>query len=128
MEFVMWCSIESEVPNFSGSQSFDLEKDLTAAAEKLAECQEIIFLLGKQLYSLRPQTKFMGSSSIDRINNVSYSPSDTEVNNPLRSPISSKSPKPDWPTKSGSSSSAGPTPEKQEMDFVLIEFIRLFFR
>ncbi|KAG5612199.1 hypothetical protein H5410_023480 [Solanum commersonii] len=42
------------------------EKDLTAAAEKLAECQEIIFLLGKQLYSLRPQTKFMGSSSIDR--------------------------------------------------------------
>ncbi|WMV26661.1 hypothetical protein MTR67_020046 [Solanum verrucosum] len=42
------------------------EKDLTAAAEKLAECQETIFLLGKQLYSLRPQTKFMGSSYIDR--------------------------------------------------------------
>lgn len=53
------------------------------------------------------------------IYNVSYSPSDTEVNNPLRSPISSKSPK-HWPTKSGSSSSAGPTPEKQEMDFVLL--------
>jgi len=42
------------------------EKDLTAAAEKLAECQETIFLLGKQLNSLRPQTKFMGSSYIDR--------------------------------------------------------------
>ncbi|KAH0679938.1 hypothetical protein KY284_021023 [Solanum tuberosum] len=53
------------------------------------------------------------------IYNVSYSPSDTEVNNPLRSTISSKSPK-HWPTKSGSSSSAGPTPEKQEMDFVLL--------
>ncbi|CAA0841187.1 Filament-like plant protein 6 [Striga hermonthica] len=32
------------------------EKELAAAAEKLAECQETIFLLGKQLNSLRPQT------------------------------------------------------------------------
>ncbi|CAI0435777.1 unnamed protein product [Linum tenue] len=32
------------------------EKDLFAAAEKLAECQETIFLLGKQLNSLRPQS------------------------------------------------------------------------
>ncbi|KAL3340850.1 hypothetical protein AABB24_029143 [Solanum stoloniferum] len=133
------------------------EKDLTAAAEKLAECQETIFLLGKQLNSLRPQTEFMGSPYIDRsskgegfreestttsmnihdndlaemdcassvkatcespvdIYNVSYSPSDTEVNNPLRSPISSKSPK-HRSTKSGSSSSAGPTPEKQSRGF-----------
>ncbi|CAN1824397.1 Filament-like plant protein 4 [Linum perenne] len=30
------------------------EKDLAAAAEKLAECQETIFLLGKQLKSLHP--------------------------------------------------------------------------
>ncbi|CAH9137832.1 unnamed protein product [Cuscuta epithymum] len=30
------------------------EKDLAAAAEKLAECQETIFLLGKQLKGLRP--------------------------------------------------------------------------
>ena len=30
---------------------------MTAAAEKLAECQETILLLGKQLNSLRPQTE-----------------------------------------------------------------------
>ncbi|KAJ4847873.1 hypothetical protein Tsubulata_017248 [Turnera subulata] len=35
------------------------EKDLAAAAEKLAECQETIFLLGKQLKSLRPQAEVM---------------------------------------------------------------------
>ncbi|KAG8389891.1 hypothetical protein BUALT_Bualt01G0026100 [Buddleja alternifolia] len=37
------------------------EKDLAAAAEKLAECQETIFLLDKQLKSLRPQTNFLSS-------------------------------------------------------------------
>ncbi|CAA7048089.1 unnamed protein product [Microthlaspi erraticum] len=31
------------------------ERDLASAAEKLAECQETIFVLGKQLKSLRPQ-------------------------------------------------------------------------
>ncbi|KAM3304566.1 filament-like plant protein 4 [Capsicum chacoense] len=133
------------------------EKELTAAAEKLAECQETIFLLGKQLNSLRPQTEFMGSPYADRSSkgegfreeptitsmnihdndlaemdtassvkatcespvdmyNVSYTPSDAEVNNPLRSPIGSKSPK-HRPTKSGSSSSSGPTPEKQSRGF-----------
>lgn len=34
---------------------------MTAAAEKLAECQETIFLLGKQLKALHPQTEPMGS-------------------------------------------------------------------
>jgi len=34
---------------------------LTAAAEKLAECQETIFLLGKQFKALHPQTEPMGS-------------------------------------------------------------------
>ncbi|CAN4093960.1 unnamed protein product [Withania somnifera] len=133
------------------------EKELTAAAEKLAECQETIFLLGRQLNSLRPQAEFMGSPYMDRsskgeafreeptitsmniydndlaemdsassvkatcespvdIYNVSYGPSDAEVNNPLRSPISSNSPK-HRPTKSGSSSSSGPTPEKQSRGF-----------
>ncbi|KAM3302790.1 hypothetical protein P3S67_013820 [Capsicum chacoense] len=48
--------------------------------------------------------------------NVSYTPSDAEVNNPLRSPIGSKSPK-QRPTKSGSSSASGPTPEKQSRGF-----------
>ncbi|XP_022772666.1 filament-like plant protein 4 [Durio zibethinus] len=42
------------------------EKELAAAAEKLAECQETIFLLGKQLKSLRPQTDMMGSPYNDR--------------------------------------------------------------
>ncbi|RDX84159.1 Filament-like plant protein 4, partial [Mucuna pruriens] len=37
------------------------ERDLSAAAEKLAECQETIFLLGKQLKALHPQTEPMGS-------------------------------------------------------------------
>ncbi|CAH1431057.1 unnamed protein product [Lactuca virosa] len=38
------------------------ERELAAAAEKLAECQETIFLLGKQLKGMRPPTtEFMGS-------------------------------------------------------------------
>ncbi|XP_044481292.1 filament-like plant protein 4 isoform X1 [Mangifera indica] len=37
------------------------EEELRAAAEKLAECQETIYLLGKQLNSLRPQPELMGS-------------------------------------------------------------------
>lgn len=35
------------------------ERDLASAAEKLAECQETIFVLGKQLKSLRPQPEQM---------------------------------------------------------------------
>ncbi|GMP44763.1 hypothetical protein CsSME_00013552 [Camellia sinensis var. sinensis] len=42
------------------------EKELSAAAEKLAECQETIFLLGKQLKGLRPQTERMGSPYSER--------------------------------------------------------------
>ncbi|KAJ7966850.1 Filament-like plant protein 4 [Quillaja saponaria] len=42
------------------------ERDLAAAADKLAECQETIFLLGKQLNSLRPQTELMGSPCSER--------------------------------------------------------------
>ncbi|XVE56139.1 hypothetical protein DITRI_Ditri03aG0213900 [Diplodiscus trichospermus] len=41
-------------------------KELAAAAEKLAECQETIFLLGKQLKSLRPQTDIVGSPYNER--------------------------------------------------------------
>ena len=40
--------------------------ELSAAAEKLAECQETIFLLGKQLNSLRPQPDFGGSPFSER--------------------------------------------------------------
>ncbi|OIT36772.1 PREDICTED: filament-like plant protein 4 [Nicotiana attenuata] len=144
--------LEEQLQRIESSPAADLdaknnqEKELAAAAEKLAECQETIFLLGKQLNSLRPQTEFMGSPYVDRslkgegfreeptttsmnlhendlaesppvdIYNVPYSPSDSDLNNPLRSPISSKSPK-HRPTKSGSSSSSGPTPEKQARGF-----------
>ncbi|XP_019458073.1 PREDICTED: filament-like plant protein 4 isoform X1 [Lupinus angustifolius] len=37
------------------------ERDVAAAAEKLAECQETIYLLGKQLKALHPQTEPTGS-------------------------------------------------------------------
>lgn len=131
------------------------ERDLAAAAEKLAECQETIFLLGKQLKTLRPQTELIGSpnherdhkdegfneeptisgmnlqeidpSESDMATSVSlqraggespidlysapFSP-DSEGNNLLRSPTSSKQSK-HRPSKSGSSSSSStPTPEK----------------
>lgn len=39
---------------------------MAAAAEKLAECQETIFLLSKQLKSLRPQPDFVGSPFSER--------------------------------------------------------------
>ncbi|KAJ8772583.1 hypothetical protein K2173_027760 [Erythroxylum novogranatense] len=42
------------------------ERDLTAAAEKLAECQQTIFVLGRQLKALRPQTDSTGSPQRDR--------------------------------------------------------------
>lgn len=42
------------------------EKELAAAAEKLTECQETIFLLGKQLKNLRPQSEFMASPHSER--------------------------------------------------------------
>lgn len=54
--------VKSKLPLFISSQ----ETELTAAAEKLAECQETIFLLGKQLNALRPQTDFMGSPYSER--------------------------------------------------------------
>ncbi|XP_076886220.1 filament-like plant protein 6 [Bidens hawaiensis] len=116
------------------------EKEL---AEKLAECQETIFLLGKQLNGMRPPTEFMGSplsqksqtcveeqvqeeeelasmnlpmgnESPIQLDNHHFSPSDSEANNLLKSPISSKH----RPTKSGSSSSSSnPTPEKNARGF-----------
>lgn len=138
--------------------------ELTAAAAKLAECQETIFVLGKQLKLMRPHSEFSGSFSRDRsqknveslivdepttnsmnshgvhmneINNATsadvhqsvgesptntydtpFSPSDTEVNNLLLSPISSKHSH-HQSAKSGSStsSSSTPTPEKNSRGF-----------
>lgn len=135
------------------------DKDLAAAAEKLAECQETIFLLGKQLKTLRPQSEFMGSPISDRgqrsedlneeepttsgmnlqdldhsemdtatsnnlqrlgssspsdLYNAPFSASDTE-GNIMRSPVSKNAKH--RPTKSGSSTSSTPTPEKQTRGF-----------
>ncbi|XP_073139632.1 filament-like plant protein 4 isoform X2 [Henckelia pumila] len=42
------------------------EKELAAAAEKLAECQETIFLLGRQLKAMRPQPEFLSSPNNER--------------------------------------------------------------
>ncbi|GAB2228444.1 hypothetical protein Droror1_Dr00010283 [Drosera rotundifolia] len=42
------------------------EKELAAAAEKLAECQESIFLLGRQLKALHPSTDVLGSPLSER--------------------------------------------------------------
>ncbi|KAK9756588.1 hypothetical protein RND81_01G107900 [Saponaria officinalis] len=42
------------------------EKELEAASEKLAACQETIFLLGKQLTSMRPQPEITNSHDRER--------------------------------------------------------------
>ncbi|KAL3639083.1 hypothetical protein CASFOL_016990 [Castilleja foliolosa] len=62
------CSAEAEYDD-KPSQ----ETELAAAAEKLAECQETIFLLGKQLKSLRPQTDILSSPNNTRSHNVETS-------------------------------------------------------
>ncbi|KAL3845307.1 hypothetical protein ACJIZ3_002710 [Penstemon smallii] len=127
------------------------EKEYESAAEKLAECQENIFLLGKQLKALRPQTDIPSSpdntrnqkversleesmnlhefdpSEMDSATSFTLHPAgsespldlfnDSEVNDLVRSPVSSKYQK-HHPTKSGSSSaSSTPTPEKQARGF-----------
>ncbi|OEL27600.1 Filament-like plant protein 4, partial [Dichanthelium oligosanthes] len=38
------------------------EQEITAAAEKLAECQETILILGRQLQAMRPPAESLGSS------------------------------------------------------------------
>ncbi|CAI8600088.1 unnamed protein product [Vicia faba] len=54
------------------------ERDLAAAAEKLAECQETIFLLGKQLNAIHPQSPKV--EGLNPMNQTTYScPSPQEV-------------------------------------------------
>ncbi|KAK1297740.1 Filament-like plant protein 4 [Acorus calamus] len=59
------CSVPSEVEDdLKTKKHFNLamqEREIAAAAEKLAECQQTIFLLGRQLNSLRPQAELTGS-------------------------------------------------------------------
>ncbi|KAM7257019.1 hypothetical protein ACFE04_012760 [Oxalis oulophora] len=130
------------------------EREIASAAEKLAECQETIFLLGKQLKAMHPQSEMtIGSPLNDRepqkaerffyepepttsdfepeldtatstnggrvgsespiYNNPTYQASDSETNI-MRSP---KQQPRHRPTKSSSSTSSTPTPEKQARGF-----------
>ncbi|XP_028767235.1 filament-like plant protein 4 [Neltuma alba] len=63
--------LEEQLPRNESSaadsdQKSKQERDLAAAAEKLAECQETIYLLGKQLKALHPQTEQNGSPYNER--------------------------------------------------------------
>ncbi|KZV20146.1 filament-like plant protein 6-like [Dorcoceras hygrometricum] len=53
-------------PSADNGDNTAQEKDLAAAAEKLAECQETIFLLGKQLQAFRPQTEIASPARDER--------------------------------------------------------------
>ncbi|XP_006306683.2 filament-like plant protein 4 [Capsella rubella] len=109
------------------------DNELAAAAEKLAECQETILLLGKQLKSICPQTEQVTSSpskeqalnleedeyatsTNPQDNKLMSSPSEKETSSmtAMKSPVGSKH----RHTKSNSSSSSsGLTPEKHSRGF-----------
>ncbi|KAG9147044.1 hypothetical protein Leryth_005292 [Lithospermum erythrorhizon] len=55
------------------------EQDLTAAAEKLAECQETIFVLSKQLQNLRPQSEVKRSPIGKRSRKGEYDPTTSSL-------------------------------------------------
>ncbi|KAK6924471.1 Filament-like plant protein [Dillenia turbinata] len=42
------------------------EREIAAAAEKLAECQETVYLLGRKLKALQPQKDIMGTPQIKK--------------------------------------------------------------
>lgn len=160
-------SLQEELQRIENGPGVDIdaksnqEMELAAATEKLAECQETIFLLAKQLKLMRSQPEYPGSPSRDRsekkvesftedetttssmnLRNVDmsetdtatsadkqaggespmnlydtlFSPSDSEVNNLLQSPIDLKHSNNRF-TKSGSTSSSVATPEKNSRGF-----------
>ncbi|XP_028548090.1 filament-like plant protein 6 [Dendrobium catenatum] len=63
----------------------DMEIDITAAAEKLAECQETIFLLGKQLQAMRNPSEPLNVSPNFRLRRDDLSIDEAEAGN-LNSP------------------------------------------
>ncbi|RZC52042.1 hypothetical protein C5167_020466 [Papaver somniferum] len=125
---------------------FKQEKNIADATEKLAECQETILLLGRQLKAMRPSVELTGSMPYiekhqmnedlmedgdhTEVENIvsphrilstegcesPMNPSYTEANLLLRSPINSKHP-PHQHSKTSSSSSPGLTPEKNSRGF-----------
>ncbi|XLR39702.1 hypothetical protein S83_024362 [Arachis hypogaea] len=104
------------------------EKDLATAAEKLAECQETIFLLEKQLNALHlenPKPESGSSKLVERVGSGSplhfsnsLSSPDNESSLLARSPVRHHKAR-HRPTKSASSPAASstPTPEKHARGF-----------
>lgn len=58
----MRCSICSSHSTVDVDIKTKQEREIAAAAEKLAECQESIFLLGRQLKEMQPPSDLIGSS------------------------------------------------------------------
>lgn len=54
-------NLEKQLQSLAAGDKTSQERELAAASEKLLECQETIFLLGKQLNSLRPPTDIPSS-------------------------------------------------------------------
>ncbi|KAK2657027.1 hypothetical protein Ddye_010079 [Dipteronia dyeriana] len=59
------CSLSSGAD--SGIKTKQEEREIAAAAEKLAECQETIYLLGKHLQALHPKREIGGSQYLKRL-------------------------------------------------------------
>ncbi|KAL0913945.1 hypothetical protein M5K25_017440 [Dendrobium thyrsiflorum] len=113
------------------------EIDITAAAEKLAECQETIFLLGKQLQAMRNPAEPLNSAGISRPRlsfqgeqttqtggesplfgyNSHMSPSDSESSPFSKSSVSTNYQKQNIHGSSSSSSSSNSMSEKQGQGF-----------
>ncbi|KAJ8642242.1 hypothetical protein MRB53_018936 [Persea americana] len=162
------CATSLHSSSADGDIKTKQEKEIAAAAEKLAECQETIFLLGRQLKALHPSSvDHMGSPYNERLRTnedffentpspgqlnptgmyslqdldqtgmengaavvhriggesplegfiAPMSSSDTEGSLIPRSPISSKKPKHRSTRSASSTSSSGPTPEKNARSF-----------
>ncbi|CAA6663192.1 unnamed protein product [Spirodela intermedia] len=110
------------------------DKEIAAATEKLAECQETILLLGRQLQALHPPAElgaggagpgrrsFQLPDHADRsggespLNGYGYGSAAESTPIPM-SPISSRRPKHRSPVPSSSSSGSSSTPEKHGRGF-----------
>lgn len=105
------------------------ERELTAAAEKLAECQETIFVLGKQLKSLQPPERQSESCSEDELGTKNHAVDEEESGNTWVNEVPRFMESPNCPSDSETSelmtspsrvgsrlsrsgSSGNPTPEK----------------
>ncbi|KAK6924463.1 Filament-like plant protein [Dillenia turbinata] len=60
------CSTCSLSPPADSDVKLKQEREIAAAAEKLAECQETVYLLGRKLKALQPQKDIMGTPQIKK--------------------------------------------------------------